>query len=526
MATKHLYIGSMGPFIYDDEEDYPNDPGVSVGPIRIVDPDNPGSLRKHTLYSDEDDVFTPDVTGFGGGWQAFTSGDATPSIANGNKFMTTGTTAITDFDDLEDGKIIYVYFNGLVGLVHGSGLHLQKGSNYTPALGEIIAFVPVSTPTWIEIGNISDSGGSAADETWQAFASGDATPSVAGYTRFKTAGSTAITDFDDGTEGQAIHVWFDGNVAITHNAAIIYLSGKETFTPRANCVMTFILDDSNIWHEVGGASFFYGVDWNTFGSGDSTPSVWSSKFYEVSGSTTITDFDNGVEGQLIFVKGNSSVKIANSASINLANNADMTPPIDRVLSFVCDSSGNWWEVGMGSLDIMTSATYIAFNRHIYVKGNPAVYLSIQSEGYQNTVDDIIAVYEVRGGYGTLEAKMEVTRGATGGAGDRPTDWEFWVCADGSSSPHLFLDARHDDVLSLVPAGSEIHIGGNKVVDGRMAAVSKLTNNTGGSVDLVLDAVSGTGDDSTINNNFAELNTKIDSIINRLGITSGHGLTSD
>jgi hypothetical protein len=47
------------------------------------------------------------------------------------------------------------------------------------------------------------------------------------------------------------------------------------------------------------------------------------------------------------------------------------------------------------------------------------------------------------------------------------------------------------------------------------SVSTLTNNTGGTTDGTLAQVSGTGDDATVNNNLAELNAKIDALINQL-----------
>lgn len=45
-----------------------------------------------------------------------------------------------------------------------------------------------------------------------------------------------------------------------------------------------------------------------------------------------------------------------------------------------------------------------------------------------------------------------------------------------------------------------------------ADVDGLTDNSGGSTDDTLEAVSGSGADAAINNNFAELSAKIDELL--------------
>ncbi len=48
-----------------------------------------------------------------------------------------------------------------------------------------------------------------------------------------------------------------------------------------------------------------------------------------------------------------------------------------------------------------------------------------------------------------------------------------------------------------------------------ANVAVLTDSTGGSTDGTLEAVSGSGADAAVNNNFAELNTQINSVLTAL-----------
>lgn len=67
--------------------------------------------------------------------------------------------------------------------------------------------------------------------------------------------------------------------------------------------------------------------------------------------------------------------------------------------------------------------------------------------------------------------------------------------------------------------------GNRILkDRRIGSVTKPTDNTGGSVDNTLDAISGSGDDSAINNNFADLAAIVNALIDRLN-ENGHGLIS-
>ena len=71
-----------------------------------------------------------------------------------------------------------------------------------------------------------------------------------------------------------------------------------------------------------------------------------------------------------------------------------------------------------------------------------------------------------------------------------------------------------DVL-VVESGGEIKIeaGGKITNDGTQAsAITSLTDSSGGSADGTVEAVSGSGADSAINNNFAELAAKQTAIL--------------
>lgn len=101
------------------------------------------------------------------------------------------------------------------------------------------------------------------------------------------------------------------------------------------------------------------------------------------------------------------------------------------------------------------------------------------------------------------------------------------------------DPNTDFLIRHLPTGNDIEVvdgsvnadvdyqvSDTTVVTSQQSAVGKLTDNTGGSTDGTLAAVSGSGADTAINNNLAELNAKIDALVDVLGATNGHGLTAD
>lgn len=83
-----------------------------------------------------------------------------------------------------------------------------------------------------------------------AFLSGDATPSVLDNSKFITAGSTAITNFDDGVEGQTITVYRGASdIVITENSTIDTILGVNLSLTAARPSATFRLA-SGVWKQV------------------------------------------------------------------------------------------------------------------------------------------------------------------------------------------------------------------------------------------------------------------------------------
>ena len=84
------------------------------------------------------------------------------------------------------------------------------------------------------------------------FTSRDTTPSVVGGSIFKTANdrTTAITTFDNGTEGQQITILInDANTDFTHDSRFLVLNGAANWTAATtNDSITFVYNGSK-WIE-------------------------------------------------------------------------------------------------------------------------------------------------------------------------------------------------------------------------------------------------------------------------------------
>ena len=78
----------------------------------------------------------------------------------------------------------------------------------------------------------------------------NATPSVEGGRIYLTGGTTTITDFDDGVEGQEIIIISEHAVTIT-DGTNIFLSGSGNFVMAATDTLTLVCKADNKWYEIG-----------------------------------------------------------------------------------------------------------------------------------------------------------------------------------------------------------------------------------------------------------------------------------
>lgn len=81
------------------------------------------------------------------------------------------------------------------------------------------------------------------------FTSGDATPSVKGGRLFETAGTTAITDFDDGIKGQTIVIHATASITITDGASVD-LQGGANYDMTATDILVMTMFSDQVWTEI------------------------------------------------------------------------------------------------------------------------------------------------------------------------------------------------------------------------------------------------------------------------------------
>ncbi|KKL85528.1 hypothetical protein LCGC14_1953800 [marine sediment metagenome] len=76
---------------------------------------------------------------------------------------------------------------------------------------------------------------------------------------------------------------------------------------------------------------------------DATPTVTASNLFKTGGTTTITDFDDGVVGQTIKILAAHSVKITDGSPIILAGGADYDMTVSDTLTLTMYDDQVWQE---------------------------------------------------------------------------------------------------------------------------------------------------------------------------------------
>ncbi len=77
----------------------------------------------------------------------------------------------------------------------------------------------------------------------------NATPIVKKGNIFLTGGTTTITDFDDGLEGQIIRIVSEHAITIT-DGTNIFLNGSGNFVMAATDTLTLLCKADNKWYEL------------------------------------------------------------------------------------------------------------------------------------------------------------------------------------------------------------------------------------------------------------------------------------
>lgn len=110
--------------------------------------------------------------------------------------------------------------------------------------------------------------------------------------------------------------------------------------------------DMNYSGGSGGAVLFKRIDTTTT---DATPSVKNATFVELTGTTTITDFDDGSIGQIIFIKANGSITITHGTPIQLANGQDYDMISGDTLTLAMFDDQVWHEIARKSGNVLDNS---------------------------------------------------------------------------------------------------------------------------------------------------------------------------
>jgi hypothetical protein len=77
---------------------------------------------------------------------------------------------------------------------------------------------------------------------------------------------------------------------------------------------------------------------------DATPSVASGRNFLTGGTTTITDFNDGIENQVIYIVSEHSITITDGTNIFLAGSANFVMAATDTLTLICKADGSWIEL--------------------------------------------------------------------------------------------------------------------------------------------------------------------------------------
>jgi len=114
---------------------------------------------------------------------------------------------------------------------------------------------------------------------------------------------------------------------------------------------------------------------------------------------------------------------------------------------------------------------------------------------------LICVHRLDNGSSGYEAKVTCPNGALNGTGVNSSEE---LILNGRDAVWIYAAYLYSNNYEWQPVQRQVNVN-----------ISELTDNTGGSTDGTLESISGSGADTAINNNFAEINSKLNALINEL-----------
>jgi len=80
---------------------------------------------------------------------------------------------------------------------------------------------------------------------------------------------------------------------------------------------------------------------------EATPSIDAGRSFLTGGTTTITDFDDGITGQVIHVIAEHSLTITDGTNIFLSGSTNWAMTATDTLTLICKADGKWYELSRG-----------------------------------------------------------------------------------------------------------------------------------------------------------------------------------
>jgi hypothetical protein len=139
---------------------------------------------------------------------------------------------------------------------------------------------------------------------------------------------------------------FDGDkaIVITTTNTFFYTLDVDSAAAEEATSYTVISPDSNAgdkrWVLEG---IIYDLAYTTLAN-DATPSVANENQFLTGGTTTITDFDDGITGQVITVVAEHSLTITDGTNIFLNGSVNFAMTATDTLTLICKADGKWYEV--------------------------------------------------------------------------------------------------------------------------------------------------------------------------------------
>jgi len=223
--------------------------------------------------------------------------------------------------------------------------------------------------------------------------------------------------------------------------------------------------DLNLNSSVGAGGSLIGkhVD---FTSTDATPTVANANVFETAGTDTITDFDDGQIGQVIFIKATDSITITDNAAIKLEGGQNYDMVVGDTLTLCMFDDQVWHELSR----LVLSGNTVAVKKVLWVGAGgikapgskPATFAECGLTGVWQFGDVVSGQEQSISGTVKIPNDMDITV--------VPTFHVGWS-ANGSSPglcewlfSYLWLSANEDtcgaaqDTITILPAASSVSNG--------------------------------------------------------------------